>query len=128
MKELDRLHAERWRILGYCVMPDHVHLLVLNIENSLLDFMRLFKGRLVRRLRGHVAGTVWQRSSHDHLLRRNEDINGTLRYLLENPVRAGLVDKWTQYPWCGSLQWPKIDPEFFAVNSANVLWGEIFAL
>jgi len=114
-----------WRVLGYCLMPDHVHLLVLNLRGSLMDFMRLLKGRTAQGLRKSVSGAVWQRSFHDHLSRRTEDIAETLRYLLENPVRAGLVSEWPRYPWCGSLQWPKISPEFFALNPKNVLWAEI---
>jgi REP element-mobilizing transposase RayT len=128
VEELRRLHGKSWRVLGFCVMLDHVHILVFNVEGSLLDFMRLLKGRIAHGLREDVAGAVWQRSFHDHLIRRNEDIAATLRYLLENPVRAGLARKWTKYPWSGSLQWPEIGPEFFAVNPSDVLWAEIFAL
>jgi REP element-mobilizing transposase RayT len=126
--ELRLLHSDSWRVLGFCVMPDHVHTLILNADGSLLDFMRLLKGRSARSLRDRVSGTVWQRSFHDHLVRRNEDIAGTLKYLLENPVRAGLASDWTRYRWSGSLEWPEIDPEFFAVHPADVLWSEIFAL
>ena len=107
-------------------MPNHIHLLVFNVNGSLLDFMRLLKGRIANRLRADVPGTVWQRSFHDHMLRRNEDINRTLQYMLENPVRAGIVGDWTQYPWCGSCQWPEIDPGFFSVRSEDVLWNEVF--
>jgi len=109
-------------------MPNHVHLLALNVDGSLLDLMRQFKGRKSTRLRGRVKSPVWQRSFHDHILRRNEDINRTVLYLLENPVRAGLVRKWTEYPWCGSFQWPTIDAEFFSVNPKDVMWSEVFAL
>ena len=128
VEELKRLHSETWRVLGHCLMPDHVHMLVLNGEGSLLDFIRLFKGRTSRNLREHVAGSLWQRSFHDHVLRHNEDIATTLRYLLENPVRASLVHEWNQYAWSGSLQWPEIGPEFFAINPSDVLWSKIFAL
>jgi hypothetical protein len=107
-------------------MPDHVHLLAFNIQGSLLDLMRLFKGRTAKRLRGDVAGTLWQRGFHDHLLRRNQDIFRTLLYMFENPVRAGLVEAWTLYPWCGSVQWPEIDPEFFSVRPEDVRWNEVF--
>ncbi len=107
-------------------MPDHVHLLV-HIDGSLVDFMRLFKGRTARLVRGRVDGPLWQRSFHDHLIRRNEDITATLKYLFENPVRAGLVRDWTAYAWCGSLRWPGIDSEFFAVNPSDVVWTEMFA-
>jgi REP element-mobilizing transposase RayT len=125
--EIGRLHGENWRILGFFVMPDHVHLLVLNIDGSLVDFMRLLKGRIANGLRGDLPGTLWQRSFHDHLLRRSEDISRTLQYMFENPVRAGLVAEWTQYPWCGSMQWPEIDPEFFSVRPKDILWNEVFA-
>jgi len=128
MSEISRLHNDDSRVLGFCIMPDHVHLLVLNLKASLLDFMRVLKGRTAHLLRGHGAYAVWQGSFHDHLLRRNEDISGTLRYLLDNPVRAGLVDCWTDYPWCGSPQWPEIDHGFFAVKPANILWAEVLPL
>ena len=124
--EIGRLHGEDWRILGFCVMPDHVHLLVFNINKSLVDLMRLFKGRTARGLRGDVEGTLWQRGFHDHLLRRNEEIFRTLLYMFENPIRAGLAEVWTQYPWCGSFQWPEIDPEFFSVRPEDVRWNEVF--
>jgi REP element-mobilizing transposase RayT len=124
--EIGHLHGENWRILGYCVMPDHVHLLAFNIQGSLLDLMRLFKGRTAKGLRGEVTGTLWQRGFHDHLLRRNEDISRTLLYMFENPVRAGLVEAWTQFSWCGSFQWPEIDPEFFSVRPEDVHWNEVF--
>ncbi len=125
MSEISRLHNDDSRVLGFCIMPDHVHLLVLNLNSSLLDFMRVLKGRTAHLLRSHGAYAVWQGSFHDHLLRRNEDISGTLRYLLENPVRAGLVDSWTKYRWCGSMQWPEINCEFFTVKPGNILWAEV---
>jgi REP element-mobilizing transposase RayT len=125
-EEIRRLHGDCWRMLGFCVMPDHVHLLVLNVERSLVDLMKLLKGRTSSRLRGLVNGPVWQRSFHDHILRRNEDINRTLLYLLENPVRAGLAARWTEYEWCGSLVWPDVEPGFFETNPADVLWSEVF--
>ena len=123
--EIGRLHGENWRVLGFCIMPDHVHLLVFNIQGSLLDLMRLFKGRAAKALRGDVPGTLWQRGFHDHLLRRSEDINRTLLYMFENPVRVGLTEEWTQYLWCGSFEWPAIDPEFFCARPEDVLWSEV---
>jgi REP element-mobilizing transposase RayT len=127
LSEIRRLHGEWCSVLGYCIMPDHVHLLALNLDGSLIEFMRLLKGRTASELRGRVGGPLWQRSFHDHLIRRNEDINATLRYLLENPVRAGLVDDWTKYHWSGSLRWPDVGPEFFAVNPSDVMWVELFS-
>ncbi len=126
--EIRRLHGDRWSVLGYCIMPDHVHLLVLNVDGSLVDFVRVLKGRTARLLRERVDRSPWQRSFHDHLIRRSDDISATLKYLFENPVRAGLVSDWTKYAWSGSLRWPGIGPEFFALNPSDVLWTEMFAI
>ena len=126
--EISRLHGENARVLGFCIMPDHVHLLVLNLVGSHLGFMRSLKGRSTAFFREKGVSAVWQRSFHDHILRRNEDISGALRYLLENPLRAGLVDSWTEYRWCGSYQWPDIDTSFFEVASSDVLWDRIEGL
>ena len=125
-EKIRRLHGDTWRILGFCVMPDHIHLLVFNLNGSIVDLMRLLKGRIAKGLRGQIDGTLWQRSFHDHFLRRNEDINRTLLYMLENPVRAGLAREWPEYPWCGSPQWPHMDAEFFRVNPKDVMWSEVF--
>ncbi len=128
VEELRTQHNESRRVLGFSVMPDHVHILIMNVDDSLVDFIRAFKGRIAAKLRKTGIRSLWQRSFHDHILRRNEDINRTILYLLENPVRSGLVDHWKHYPWCGSLQWPEIDEGFFASNPSDVIWSEIFAL
>ena len=126
-EEIRTLHSKTWQILGFCVMPTHVHLLALNVDGSLLDLMKRPKGRVSTRLRGQIESPLWQRAFHDHILRRNEDINRTIRYLLENPVRAGFVDQWTQYRWSGSPRWPEIDESFFSHHPSDVIWSEVFA-
>ena len=88
--------------------------------------MRLLKGRTATSLRNQVDGKLWQRSFHDHILRRNENIVSALWYLFNNPVRAGLVSEWTEYPWSGSLVWPGIGPEFFMADPSNIVWTEVF--
>jgi hypothetical protein len=111
---------------GCRVMPDHIHLLTMNTTGgNVSNLIRSFKGRTSTRLRALGFTSVWQRGFHDHVLRRHEDISASLRYLLENPVRAHLVEDWQSYPWCGSLKWPEIDHDFFAANPADVLWAEI---
>jgi len=47
---------------------------------------------------------VWQRGFHDHALRAEEDIVGVARYLVANPLRAGLCDKIGNYPYWNA-QW-----------------------
>jgi hypothetical protein len=44
-------------------------------------------------------GSVWQAESFDHVLRSSESLDAKIAYILANPIRAGLVTKWEDYPW-----------------------------
>ncbi len=46
---------------------------------------------------------VWQRSFFDHALRDEESLEAVARYIVSNPVRAGLVEDWRDYPFVGSM-------------------------
>jgi REP element-mobilizing transposase RayT len=91
-------------LYAWCLMPDHLHMLI--GDESLIDFVRLLKGKLTPKAR-RIDPTLrlWQRSFYDHALRKEEDINATARYIWENPVRDGLVSLATQYPFSGSNVW-----------------------
>ena len=60
-------------------------------------------------------GRVWQPESFDNVLRSSENLDATMGYLLENPVRAGLVKEWTVYPWLWKK--PFVNPFAPALNS-----------
>ena len=107
VEELRELRsATRIQVFAYCLMPDHSHLLVGVTE--LLPLPKLvgaWKSRCYRaaRQRGRMR-PFWQRSFYDHALRSDEDLVHTARYVLANPVRAGLVLDSHDYPLCGSLE------------------------
>lgn len=92
-------------LLIYCFMPDHVHLLVQNGKQSdLIRFINSYKSWTTRvAWRYGFEGSVWQRSFYDHLLRDDESVERHIRYIIENPVRAGIVDTWIEYPYTGSF-------------------------
>ncbi len=86
-------------------MPDHVHLLVTPSETcDAIAFVGRFKSLTLRVAwtRG-IKGTFWQRSFWDRVLRKDEDLRAVVEYVLGNPVRAGLVENWRDYAYCGSL-------------------------
>ena len=95
----------RMILYAYCLMPDHIHLLVQPEANTnLISFVQGFKSKTTRAYwRSGGAGKLWQRGFYDHILRRTEDIQQTTRYILANPVRAGLADDVTRYTFSGSL-------------------------
>jgi REP element-mobilizing transposase RayT len=86
-----------WTLLAWVIMPDHVHALVMPQRSTLSECMRLFKGRTSRVL-GNGKG-LWQRGFHDHAIRRDEDLVAAARYIVANPLRAGLVRRIGDYPF-----------------------------
>ena len=111
--ELLRQQAEYERIavLAYCLMPDHLHLLV-RVDGPIgaVQFIQTFKSKSTRIAwkHGHT-GQLWQRSFHDRLLRETENEHETIRYLLANPVRSGLVGTWPQYAFSGLFAYELAD-------------------
>ena len=100
-------HAAKTRVtvFGYCLMPDHVHLLLSpSVDCDLVTFVGQFKNLAQRCFwRAGGQGLLWQKSFWDHFLRADEDVAVVLDYILKNPVRAGLVERWQDYPFVGSL-------------------------
>lgn len=87
--------------LAWILMPDHLHwLFSLNENQTLESVMHLFKGRSAQAINRFLQrrGPVWQRTYYDHALRKEEDIREVARYIIANPLRAGLVTKIGDYP------------------------------
>jgi hypothetical protein len=49
----------------------------------------------------HCEGEFWQREYHDHLIRDDEDFDWCIAYTVQNPVKAGLCERWEDWPWSG---------------------------
>ena len=103
---LIQLASDRGSMLyAWCIMPDHIHLLLQ--DTNIIDFVRLFKGKLVPKAAVLKQDQrLWQRSFYDRGLRKEESLEQTAVYIWENSLRAGLVAHATEYPWSGSLVWP----------------------
>jgi len=85
-------------------MPDHLHLLV---EGTLSDcdlkhFAGLAKQYSAWAFKCQEGGRLWQPSYHDHVLRDEESELCFIRYIVENPVRAGLVQRPEDHPYLGT--------------------------
>ena len=98
------------RVYAYCLMPDHVHLLLgVGPEMSLPNFVGRWKSLCAKARRARMGdGHFWQRSFYDHAIRENRDILETATYILQNPVEAGLVKDFHQYPLCGSMEFANL--------------------
>lgn len=89
---------------AYCFMPDHVHLLSsgTRADASLPAFIAAWKQRTGFAWQKRSSSRLWQKGYYEHVLRADEEHLPIARYILENPVRAGLVNDPRAYPWLGS--------------------------
>jgi len=88
------------RSLAWVVMPDHWHWLVELNEGSLGSLVQRIKSRSAKAVNTarRTQGRVWQRGFHDYAVRKEEDIQALARYVVANPLRAGLVERIGEYP------------------------------
>ena len=90
---------------AWCVMPDHVHLILGAAPScDIVTFVGQFKNLAPREAwRLGVKGAFWQTSFWDHFLRGDERLAHAIEYVLNNPVRSGLVERWCDYRFSGSI-------------------------
>ncbi|GAB3868127.1 transposase [Hymenobacter segetis] len=86
----------------YCLMPNHVHLVVRVLEEApplvkTLQRLKSYTATQANKLLGRT-GAFWQAESYDHVVRKGE-LERVVAYVLENPVKAGLVEDWEQWPY-----------------------------
>jgi REP element-mobilizing transposase RayT len=86
--------------LAWVVTPDHFHWLIELQECSLSELMQKTKSLSTRRVNMSISrtGSLWQQGYHDRALQRDEDLVKLARYVVANPLRAGLVERLGDYP------------------------------
>jgi putative transposase len=97
-----------WRnadLLAWVLMPDHWHGLTVVRDETLSRLVQRLKANVSRRV--NVAcderGRVWAPAFHDRALREEEDIVATARYIVANPIRAGLARRVGDYPYWNAI-------------------------
>jgi putative transposase len=99
--------ARSFSILTYCLMPDHVHLLVEGTTPAadLRRFMKCLKQASGQAYSHRTGSRLWQEGYYDRVLRAGDDPRSAARYIVANPVRAGLAATPLEYPYVGSDVW-----------------------
>ena len=89
--------------LSFVLMPDHLHwLFSLGKKSSLSQVVGNIKRRSAYRVnefKDKSSLPVWQPGFHDYALRKEDEIRDVARYIVANPLRAGLVDMIGDYPF-----------------------------
>lgn len=116
--KLHELDGDKYDLITYCIMSNHVHVLFdtskqLVDENNfflpevpedytqLHQIMKLIKGATAyaaNRLLGR-KGAFWQKDSYDHYVRNEKEFWNIVYYILRNPVKAGMVAEWKDFPY-----------------------------
>ena len=96
-----------YRLDAYCIMPNHIHV-VLSPEldedgqplalQKILHSLKRYTALKANELLGR-QGTFWQHESYDHYVRDHNEWRRLIGYVVDNPVRAGLVRSWDDWPW-----------------------------
>jgi putative transposase len=92
--------SRRVRSLAWVIMPDHLHWLLTLQEGTLGGLMQRVKSRSAIAINASLgaADRLWQRGYHDHAVRAEEDLPAMARYVLANPLGAGIVARLRAYP------------------------------
>jgi REP-associated tyrosine transposase len=98
---------ERFEVLAYCFMPDHLHLLVKGAddESDLRRFAKMSKQRSGYAYKNQCGARLWQEGYFERVLRDDSEAREIARYIVTNPVRAGLVTRADEYEFVGTTEW-----------------------
>ncbi len=89
-------------------MPDHVHMILIPLVDeekqrtwAMPEILDAVKGASAHLINKHLnrTGPVWQQESFDHVLRSSESLDAKIQYVLDNPLRRGLVANSSPYHW-----------------------------
>jgi REP element-mobilizing transposase RayT len=95
------------RLHGWVVMPNHVHVLLTPLVpvSKLTQSLKRYTAAEANRMLG-IRGTFWQDESYDRVVRDGEEFGRVWRYVVMNPVKAGLVREFREYQWSSeNLRW-----------------------
>jgi REP element-mobilizing transposase RayT len=96
--------GKRYRLIAWCVMPNHVHVVCRLLPGQELRVvLQSWKSYTARRSNQILVctGAFWQREYYDRLIRNKNEFERAVRYVVSNPERAGLKEwKWV---WCAGV-------------------------
>ena len=116
-ESLHHLNGKVYSLISYCIMANHVHVVFtpLKIQPFVTDdkqthYMRYHSlASIMHSLKSYTAqkanqilgrsGAFWQHESYDHCIRNSDELHRIIRYVLNNPVKIGLVKEWKEWKW-----------------------------
>ena len=112
-KSLIQSHGSTYKLIDWCVMPNHVHVLFRMLDDtSLGNIVKRWKAMSaiqINRL-AHQSGSLWMCDYHDRFIRDLDHLDHAKAYIRNNPVKAGLCKR----------------PEDWRFSSAGINWSAEF--
>ncbi|HEY1123785.1 MAG TPA: transposase, partial [Haloferula sp.] len=109
-ESLFRADGTRYRLLEWCVMPNHVHVLVQTNEGmSLGEIVRTWKtytAKVINVIEG-TTGSIWETDYHDRYIRDLDHLENARLYIRKNPVKAGLCIVPEAWRWSSAFPFQK---------------------
>lgn len=92
---------KEYKLICFCIMPNHVHLMFTQLENSktisqIMQSLKWFTAREANKILNRT-GSFWQAESYDHIVRDEDEYYRIIKYVLNNPVKAELAEKWQDW-------------------------------
>lgn len=103
-RDLHYYDGKDYQLLAYCIMPNHVHmvLVIMNHDKpfyAILQSLKRHSAREANKTLNRVGNPFWHEESYDHVVRNSDELNRVIRYVLDNPVKAGLVKNWDDWKY-----------------------------
>nr|WP_279577245.1 transposase [Pseudomonas sp. LA21] len=93
-------------LLAWVLMPDHAHWLLQLGSGERLEIsvgrLKAISSRCFNKIHGR-RGAIWASAFHDHALRSEDEVLPTARYIVANPIRAGIVKRVGDYPFWNAV-------------------------
>ena len=115
---------EAIEIVAFCVMPEHVHLLLAGLteDSHIPTTVRRWKQRTGYWYQKRRQQKLWQGNYWDRVLRRRDHLRPVLEYILSDPVRSGLVSNLKDYSLFGSTRLPRSELVAIGMAGAEKAW------
>jgi putative transposase len=99
-------HGKSYKLDTFCIMPNHVHTVFTPLKkqedyyalHTILHSLKRHTARQGNKILGR-EGQFWHHESYDHVVRDHHEWERIVRYVLYNPVKAGLVSSWEDWRW-----------------------------
>ena len=116
-ESLHHLNGKVYSLISYCIMANHVHVVFTPLETqpsvtddkqthdmryhslaSIMHSLKSYTAQKANQILGR-SGAFWQHESYDHCIRNRDELHRIIRYVLNNPVKIGLVKEWKEWKW-----------------------------